>query len=293
MSSGSERGPGSVWPAMAPLLLPFAVLFLGGLTLTVAQSLGMLLPVPWPGRWYDGYVEALRPHFLGSAAFSAWVALASAAISTALGAVLAWVIRNLPGGLQRPAVVYKVPLILPHIAVAFLVLVFWAKSGWVASLAAWSGLIEAPGEFPDLLYGPLGGGMILAYVYKETPFVIILALGVLRRLDPRLADTARMFGAGEWQVFRKVALPHMRRVLRIAFIILFLYTFGAFDIPYLLGSSRPGMLAVEVFNLYFKRDLLHRPCAMALLTLMLAFCIGFIVLYVRLAAHLEARERKL
>lgn len=294
MSCASDgRGTGRVWLGLSPLLAPFALLFVGGLGLTVAQSLGFFLPAPWTGRWYDGYLDALRPHFLASAGFSAWVALASALMATALGAVLAWVVHNLPGRLQRPAVVYKVPLILPHIAVAFIVLVFWARSGWVASLAAQAGLIDSPRGFPDLLYGPLGGGMILAYVYKETPFVVILALGVLRRLDPGLAATARMYGAGEWQVFRTVALPHMRRVLRMAFIILFLYTFGAFDIPYLLSGSRPGMLAVEVFNIYFHKDLSHRPCAMALLTMMLAFSIGFIVLYVRLAAHLDARERKL
>ena len=155
--------------------------------------------------------------------------------------------------------VYKIPLILPHIAVAFLVLVFWTKSGFVSSICFHLGWVQRPGDFPSVVYGGTGLGMILAYLYKETPFVILLAWAVLKRLDPRLIQTAYMLGAGRWRVFRRVVLPHMRHVLHTTFIILFLYGFGAFDIPFLVGESSPGMLSIEAFNLYFRRSLADRP----------------------------------
>ncbi|MEF2146296.1 MAG: sugar ABC transporter permease [Desulfovibrionaceae bacterium] len=134
--------------------------------------------------------------------------------------------------------------------------------------------------------------MILAYVYKGTPFVMLLALAALRRMDLRLVETARMFGAGEWYVFRRIVLPHLRPVLHTSFIILCLYAFGAFDIPFLLGQGEPGMLSMEVYNLYFRRDLVNRPMAMAILVCMFLFSIAFIAMYVRIAARLQGGERK-
>lgn len=281
-----------VLPRLAPLALPFAALFLGGFVLALLQSLGLALGFPYESGLLDAYRAVLRPRYLASFAFSLWVALASAGISTLAGALLATQVWKLPALWQRPALIYKIPLILPHIAVGFIVLTLLSRTGFAASLAFHLGLIDKPAEFPSLLY--TGGlGMILAYVYKETPFALLMALAVLRRLDPRLPQTARMLGASRTRVFLRVVLPHMAPALHAVFIILFLYTFGAFEIPFLLGQSRPDMLSIEVYNSYFQRGLEHRPAAMALLALMFFFSAAFIALYSRIVRRLDPRERKL
>ena len=74
---------------------------------------------------------------------------------------------------------------------------------------------------------------------------------------------------------------------------MFLYSFGAFDIPYILGESRPGMLSIHVYNIYFKHDLARRPEAMAILTLMFAFAVVFIIAYSKAVGRLENGVRKL
>lgn len=285
-------GWGRTLVKLSPLALPFGLLFLGGFGLALAQSLGFGLPFPYAGGPLDAYARLLEPHYLRSFALSLWVGVWSAMLPVALGSVLAYAFWKLPRQLQRAGVVYKVPLILPHVAVGFIVLVMFSRSGWLASLGHALGLLDGPEQFPVQLYAG-GLGMILAYVYKGTPFVLLLALAALRRMDPRLVDTARMFGAGEWQILRSVILPHLRPVMHTTFIILCLYAFGAFDIPFLLGQSDPGMLSIEVYNLYFMRDLVNRPTAMAILVCMFLFSIAFIAGYVRIAARLSAGERKL
>ncbi len=278
---------------LSPLALPCVALFGGGLALAVAQSFGVALPFSYEGDATAAYAKLTRPHLAGSILLSVWVALASAGLSVIFGSVLAYAIWRLPPFLQRCSIMYKTPLILPPIAVGFLAIIMLSRSGVLSSIAFHIGLVDTPADFPSILYGGGGLGIILAYVYKETPFVVLLCLAALRRLDPGLVQTARMFHAGRITIFRTIILPHLATVLHTVFIILFLYSFGAFDIPYLVGESSPGMLSVEAFNLYFKRELADRPTAMALLTLMFLFSVVFIVIYTRTASRLGQKERKL
>ena len=88
-------------------------------------------------------------------------------------------------------------------------------------------------------------------------------------------------------------MPHLVPVLHASFLILFLYAFGAVEIPLLLGESTPAMPGVAAYDLYFLRSLEDRPAAAALLTLLLLCCAGFVTAYVRLVAGLRGRERQL
>ena len=277
-----------------PLLLPYLALFCGGVTLTVCQSLGIFTPLPHPGGLLDAYAGLLSDTaFFSSFGFSLWVAAASAFLAVTAGAFLAYRVWQLPGRLAPLALVYKIPLILPHIAVAFLVLIFWSRSGIVASAAHELGLIRTMHEFPNILYSGWGLGMILAYGLKGTPFAMLLALALLARFDIRQVQTAAMLGASGRRIFFSIVLPRLAPALHTGFIILFLYSFGAFDIPYILSESRPGMLSIHVYNLYFKHDLVRRPEAMAILTLMFCFAVLFILAYSKMVSRLENGVRKL
>lgn len=278
--------------ACLPLALVLAV-FLVGAGLSVIQSFGLLAPIPSPSGWSI----LSGPRLWAILGFSAWVALVSASIATLAGALLATAIWRLPEFLPAPlvrlALVYKVPLILPHLSVGFIILVLLSGSGPIAAICARLGWIATPQDFPDLLFSGYGLGMIAAYAYKETPFALLLCLASLRRLDPRQVQTARMLGASPWMTFRRVVLPHLRPASNAVFVILFLYSFGAFDIPFVVGESVPGMAGVRIWQLYFMSDLADRPQALSLATAVLAFSVGFVWVYLKLAARVGDRERKL
>ncbi len=276
------------------MLIPYAVLFCGGVVLTLCQSLGILTPLPYTGGLWDAYATLFsKGWFSKSFLFSVQVGGCSAVISVAAGTLLGYGVWRLPERLKGLALVYKIPLILPHIAVAFLVMLFWSRSGLMSS-AAWSlGLIRDMDQFPNLLYSGYGLGMILAYGLKGTPFVMLLCLAQLSGFDIRQVRTAVMLGASGTTIFFKIILPRLAPAMHTGFIILFLYSFGAFDIPYLLSESRPGMVSIHVYNLYFKHDLERRPEAMAALVVMFIFAVGFIALYSRIVSRMERGGRKL
>lgn len=289
--------------AAACPLSALLALFLAGAVLTAAQSLGWLLPagyVPEPGVLeparpdiWAGWRQLAQPHMVGSLLLGVRVAGVSALLAVAGGAVLACGVWRLPHRMQPAALVFRVPLVMPHIVVAFLSIIFWSRSGLISAALHRIGILDGQAQFPALLWGGDGMGMILAYTYKEVPFVMLLAVASLRRIDPRLMETARMLGGGRWAVLRDVVAPHLAPVLHVSFVILFLYAFGAVEIPLLLGESTPAMPGVAAYDLYFLRALEDRPAAAALLTLLLVCCIGFVAAYVRLVAGLRGRERHL
>jgi putative spermidine/putrescine transport system permease protein len=265
---------------LLPALLPFVLFFVGGIIVTLVQSFGMMNPLAHHDSIWKAYATILtQDRFILSILFSIYVALVSAFLAVILGTVLAYTIWKLPPFMQVKTVVYKIPIILPHIAVAFITMIFLSRSGIIASLCHSLGIISEIQEFPDLIFSRYGIGEIVAYTAKETSFVALMAMSVLVRFDRRYIDTARQLGAGRMRIFFLVVLPQLRGILVTTFLILFIYSLGAFEIPYILGTDNPGMLSLHVYNYYFMHDLADRPVAMALLIIMFAVCLLLAILY--------------
>lgn len=279
---------------LAPILVPYCALFCAGLALTLAQSVGFLLPLGSGAFTLDHYAAMFADQGMhASLRLSLFVALVSATGSVVGGTLLALALWRLPASTRRISIVSKIGLILPHVSVAFVVLIFFSRTGLVASLCFQLGLISSAEAFPQLLHTGNGLGMILAYWLKGVPFALLLIGAVLFGFDIRLIQTARMLGAGPLRIFWSVVLPRILPAVHSAFIILFLYALGAFDIPFVLGESWPGMLSVRIYDIFFQRDLSDRPRVMAILAVLFVFATLFSALYFRFAAYLESGRRKL
>ncbi len=279
---------------LLPLLLPFSLVFGCGLVITLLQSFGFLMFSYTYDDLFFAYRELFADSwFLRSAAFSLYVAAASSGLSIAIGTALAYALWKMPERYRNFAIVYKIPLVLPHIAVGFLAVIFLAKTGILASIAFHLGLIDSFEGFPDLLYTSAGIDLISAYIYKETPFVMVMVYAMLVRFDRRQIDTARMLGAGRLRIFYTLILPFILPAINTTFIILFIFTFGGFDLPFVLGDSYPGMLSIRIYEYFFQKDLALRPVAMAMLSLIFVFSLFFIGMYLRLSASLARGVRKL
>ncbi|MCP2821278.1 ABC transporter permease subunit, partial [Salmonella enterica subsp. enterica serovar Typhimurium] len=69
------------------------------------------------------------------------------------------------------------------------------------------GLIDAPAQFPALIFDPYAVGIILQYVWKEVPFIGVIVLAQMQALGTDYESVARSLGASRWQAFRHVLLP--------------------------------------------------------------------------------------
>lgn len=253
---------------LSPLIIIFLGLFVMGIFVTILQSLSLVgLTHEKPG--FISYILLFEnSQFLISLFYSLFIAVISSLLSIFLGTVIATGIWRLPGNLRMLSIVYKIPLILPHITIAFITVLFLSKTGMLSRISYHLGLINNFMSFPNILYSGKGIGIIIAYTIKETTFVILMVLGVLLQLPETQIQTAKMLGANSFQTFFSVVIPFIKSAVKMSFIIIFLYSLGAFDIPYVMSESQPEMISVSIYNTFFKKDLSHRPAAAAELVIL-------------------------
>jgi putative spermidine/putrescine transport system permease protein len=177
----------------------------------------------------------------GAVGFSLWVAGASTALALATGVFFA---------VRGTRVLWQVPLAMPHLTMAVVVLHLLAPSGLVARVVYALGGIGAPGEFPDVVQDRWGAGIILVYWIKETPFFALLARTVLERLSGEYDAVASTLGADRWQRFRYVTGPLLLPALGPAVVLVFGFVFASYDVAFLLGRTYPAMVSVVAQRLF-------------------------------------------
>jgi len=223
-----------VAPAITVTLLLFGGGLLGALRESVEPPLGGA-----PSTWSLSTWRALLadPTFTEALAFSLRIALLSALLSGGLALLVVGPMRasgrgvRLLGGLPVPA---------PHLIIAVLA-VTWLAPGGLAQ--------RALGSLPfDLIHDRQGLGIVLVYVYKETPFLVLLLLAVMGGRLREREEAAAVLGVTPAQRLRWVILPAVRRPLAIGTLIVAAFALGAFEVPLVLGPNYPPTLATYAYQ---------------------------------------------
>jgi putative spermidine/putrescine transport system permease protein len=188
----------------------------------------------------------------------------STAVSTLLALLAALSLRHVQRGQRLITFIFQTNLPIPHLVGAIGILLLFSQSGFLARLAHLAGLIQVPADFPALVFDPYALGIILEYVWKSTVFMGIILLAALQSIGEDYENVARTLGANRWQRLRYVILPLLRPAILSASVLIFAFTFGAFEVPLLLGTRYPSALPVLAYRLYTDVDLNARPEAMAL-----------------------------
>lgn len=250
---------------LAPAMILIGVLFFGGLAVGVMRSFNWMPVIGLTEPNLDAYVAVLTdPDFLRSFLLTFHISFTSTLISAVIAIAAALMLRRTFVGRGAINFLFQVNLTVPHIVGAVGVLYLFSQSGFFARMAAEIGLIARPAEFPALVHDPYAIGIILQYVWKEVPFIGIIVLAQMQALGTDFEAVARSLGASRWQAFRHVLLPLILPGLLSASVIVFAFTFGAYEVPLLLGASHPQALPVLAYKTYTDVDLAARPEAMAM-----------------------------
>ena len=250
------------------LLLPF--LLLTGIVFVsvwnvLVQSVGYIPAFGLTVPTWKYYAQVFtHPDFLQSVWVSLRIALWSAVLSAVLGVLVSMALIKC--GKIRGGMFYAVrlPILVPHAVVAVFVIQIFSQTGLLARVCYVLGLLEDPAQFPQLLYTPGYWGAILAYLWKEIPFVAYFVLAFMSSISDTLGQAAENLGACPLRSFWEVTLPLSVPVIARAFLIIFIFAFGGYELPLLLGSTLPKALTVQTHLVYMSPDLLQRPLAMAM-----------------------------
>lgn len=275
------------------LLLPF--LLVTGVVLVsvwnvLVQSLGYIPAFGLTEPTLDYYSQVFqREDFLSAVWVSLRIALWSAAGATVLGVLVCMALircRKTKGGLLYAV---RLPILVPHAVVAVFVIQIFSQTGLIARAGYALGLLEDYSAFPQLLYTPGYWGTILAYLWKEIPFVAYFVLAFMSGISDTLGEAAENLGASPVRSFFEVTLPMSIPVISKAFLIIFIFAFGGYELPLLLGSTLPKALSVQTYLAYTSPDLLQRPLAMAMNGVMLLLSAGMALGYSLLVSRLSRK----
>ncbi|TNE36227.1 MAG: ABC transporter permease subunit [Alphaproteobacteria bacterium] len=250
---------------LAPALLVIGGLFGGGLLLGLIESFGYM---PLLGQT-ELNLEAYRAIFASQSFWSGlglslYISTVSTVIAGGLAIAAALVLRRAFKGRGIIRFLFQINLTVPHLVGAAGILYLFSQSGLFARLAHALGLIGGPSDFPALVFDPLAIGIILQYVWKEVPFIALILLANMQAIGRDYESVARCLGAGPVQVFRHVLLPLILPALFAGSMIIFAFTFGAYEIPALLGETYPAPLPVLAYRAFTDVDLARRPEALAM-----------------------------
>jgi putative thiamine transport system permease protein len=240
---------------MRHLILPLtaALLWLpliAGLLVLLVQARD---PEPWLRLW-------AQPGLGESIWLSLWIASASSLLSLLLVALLLAHSENRSFALLRRLLA---PLLaMPHVAFAIGFGFLIAPSGWLLRLVS-PGLtgLSLPPDW-QTLHDPWGLGLIAMLVLKETPFLLLMALGALEpRLLARQQWLGQSLGFRPTQIWWRLILPSLWPSLRLPLYAVAAYGLAVVDLGLLLGPTQPAPLAVRLWRWYQDADLGWRALA--------------------------------
>lgn len=93
--------------------------------------------------------------------------------------------------------------------------------------------------------------LIVVNVWKEFPFAMIMILAGLQTVPDQLLNAARVDGAGAFDRFRHITLPHLKGVMVITVLLLFVANLNHFVIPWIMTGGGPaGASDIWITHIY-------------------------------------------
>ena len=273
---------------LLPALLVVTTLFLGGLALAVKESLGYEPVIRQTALSLDAYRALLEDREVQrSIVLTFRLALTATVVSATLAVASALLIRRLRTGRRLVTFVFQLNLPVPHVVGALAALLLLDQAGLLSRGLHAVGLVASPAQAPELTMDGFGFGILAEYVWKETPFIGVVVLAALAGGIADLEDVAGTLGAGPWRRFRHVVLPLISPAVLSTSVIVFAFSFGSYEVPYLLGRSFPTTLSVVAYQSYTQTDITEHVRGAAI-NVTITVVVGLVVL-----AYLMLTERVL
>lgn len=137
--------------------------------------------------------------------------------------------------------------------------------------------------------------LIAVNVWKEFSFVMVMLTAGLQTVPDALLRAAQVDGANAWNQFRHVTAPHLKGVILITTLLLFVANLNSFTLVWLMTGGGPAnasaLWITEIYKLAFVGTP-QRGLASAFSVILFVIMIGFGWYYVRVLTRGDAASRR-
>ncbi|WP_312854082.1 carbohydrate ABC transporter permease [Tsukamurella spumae] len=222
---------------------------------------------------FSNYLTVLSDGYWWSAfGVTAFITVASVIIEFVLGLAIALVMHRTIVGRGVVRTVVLIPYGIVTVAASFSWLYAWTPgTGYLANLLP-DGSAPLTQQVPSLMI------IVLAEVWKTTPFMALLLLSGLALVPDDLLKAAALDGAGAWTRLTKIIIPLMKPAILVALLFRTLDAFRIFDNIFVLtkGSNGTASLSILGYDNLFKAFNLGIGSAISVLIFICVAIIAFI-----------------
>jgi multiple sugar transport system permease protein len=223
--------------------------------------------------WFANYQTILTDRYWWTAfVVTLAITIVSVAIEFVLGMALALVMHRTIFGKGAVRTAILVPYGIVTVAASYSWYYAWTPgTGYLANLLP-TGSAPLTEQLPSLAI------VVLAEVWKTTPFMALLLLAGLALVPQDLLNAAQVDGASAWKRLIKVILPLIKPAILVALLFRTLDAFRIFDNIYVLtgGANDTGSVSILGYDNLFKAFNLGLGSAISVLVFLSVAVIAFI-----------------
>lgn len=174
------------------------------------------------------------------------------------------------------------PILIPYISCAYGITLLLLKLPTLLGI-----------DFKKFINDELGVGIILAYVWKITPFMLFITIPILTKASKKWEKLRLIYNISEWEYFKGVILPLILPSLNIGIFLVSTYLYSSYEVPYILGVSYPKTLMVWIMERYKKEffysqaEIMALNCILGAISLLFSYFVCFII---KIIFRIEKRE---
>ena len=243
------------WAFSAPALIVVAAVTIFPIVYSVAMSLSNVT-VTGSGTSLNGFTTNNYSIVLRNStwhyalAFTIIYTLITVFVELVLGTLIALVLERLTSGRGWMMALLLLPWSMITVINAELWLYIYNGVYGVADY-----ILNAVGLGTPNILGtnlPAIAGLMIADIWKTTPFVAIIVLAGLVMLPGDIYEAAEVDGSSGWSTFWRITVPLLRPTLSLAVLFRVLQAFGLFDLPYVMTNGGPGTATTSLAILGYK-----------------------------------------
>lgn len=287
----------SVWApyAFAAAAASYLLLFTGvpllkGLDLSFTDT-RLLNPTSGNYIGFENYQDLLTSAVFLRSVFTTLVYTACTVVaSVTLGTVMAVTINRAFPGRTLARAILTFPWAVPTVALVLVFRWIYNDANGVGNAATRALGLGTFGWLTDPDMGMIS--VLLATVWKVTPFVMLVVLAALQSVPEELYEASRVDGADGFSTFKAVVLPALMPTLRVVALLMTIWSFRRFEIIWLLTGGGPAdatnTVVINVYRQAFSNSQLGLAAAVGMLGLVLSLAVTVAYFFAERRAELKS-----